>query len=62
MLLRWPGITRQAQRVGSTAGKTAVELGRIESNIQIPSVPEKTGRGEPGRGVSREPWSWGRDR
>jgi hypothetical protein len=42
-----PGITRQAQQVGSTAREAAVELGRIENNIQIPSVPE-------GRGVESQ--------
>lgn len=62
MLLRWPGIARQAQQVGSTARETAVELGRIENNIQIPSVPERRGVKSRGGVCVQRAMVLGRDR
>lgn len=63
---QWPApemsrITRQAQQVGSTAREGAVELGRIENNIQIPQRDGAWGAGSR-EGVCPEGMVLGRDR
>lgn len=62
LLLRCSGITRQAQQVGSTGKEGAVELGRIENNIQIP-LSQRDGAWRTREGcVQRQAMVLGRDR